>query len=455
MKKQTHFFAVLSAAAFMAVMPSFAGQSTAMTSYAASYGWMEEDGSMVFYDEDGYLTTDSWRKNGDDWYYLGEDGQIVTNAKIEDYYVGEDGKMVTNAWVELRNEEDSDSPETPASYWYYFDKNGKSVVSKWIKLNEKWYYFNESGHMQTGKITIDGATYYLGGEKDGSMKTGWVKLEDNSSTPGASESWYYFNSDGKMVETQYDKKIGSDYYTFIDGKMQTGWVEMPKTSESAAAETATDSNTEAVTRTIADFQYYGEDGDGKRAEGWRIIEGIEGIHDMNETFTFFFKAGKAYFSSTKGNELFTINSQKYAFNELGEMQTGRQVVNLSDGEIANFYFGDDGVMKTGKQNIYNEDTGETESWFFHTDGDKKGQGYHGIRDNVLYIYGKRQDASAGQRYAPVDLNGTTYLVNTTGNIQKASSSSTSSEKPELGRGFKDFKDADGKVWVVDTNGVVR
>lgn len=455
MKKQTHFLAVLSAAAFMALMPPFAGQTGIGSAFAASFGWTEEDGSMVYYDEDGYLTTDSWRKNGDDWYYLGEEGQTVKNAKIDDYYVGEDGKMVKDSWVELRNEEDPDSPEAPASYWYYFDKDGKSVISRWIRLNEKWYYFDESGHMLTGKTVIDGATYYLGGEKDGSMKTGWVKLEENASNPGASEGWYYFNSDGKMVETQYDKKIGNDYYTFINGKMQTGWVEMPKADVSSVSEAGTDSNAAEAPRTIADFQYYGEAGDGKRAEGWRIIEGINGIHDMDETFTFFFKAGKAYFSGTKGNELFTINSKKYAFNDLGEMQTGRQVVNLGNSEIANFYFGDDGVMKTGKQSIYNEETGETENWFFHTDGDKKGQGYHGLRDNVLYLYGKRQDATAGERYAPVDLNGVTYLVNTTGNIQKASASSTSSEKPELGRGFKDFKDANGKIWVVDVNGTVR
>lgn len=451
MKKQTKLVAVLSAAAIMSIMPAFADYAGTGTVYAA-YGWTMEDGSMVYYDEDGYLTTDSWRKNGDDWYYLGEDGQIAKNTKIDDYYVNEEGKMVKEAWVELLNEEDMDSPESPASYWYYFGKDGKASVSKWVKLNSKWYYFNESGHMQTGKTVIDGATYYLGGEKDGAMKTGWVKLEENASNPGASEGWYYFNADGKMVETQYDKKIDGSYYTFINGKMQTGWVEMPKTDATALSE---EGSTEETKASVADYQYYGADGDGKRAEGWRTIEGVEGIHDMDETYTFYFKSGKVYHSEKKGNQLFTINAKKYAFNERGEMQTGQQIVNIENDEIANFYFGDDGVMKTGKQNIYNEMTGETESWFFHTDGDRKGQGYHGIRDGILYIYGKRQEATAGQRYASVEFNGNSYLVNTTGTIQKASASSTSSAKPELGRGFKDFRDGNGTVWVVDTTGVIR
>ncbi len=56
------------------------------------YGWTEENGQLAYYDEDGYLTTDSWRKNGDDWYYLDEEGSIARNQKIDDYYVGKTEK---------------------------------------------------------------------------------------------------------------------------------------------------------------------------------------------------------------------------------------------------------------------------------------------------------------------------------------------------------------------------
>lgn len=161
-----------------------------------------------------------------------------------------------------------------------------------MKFDSKWYYFDESGHMATGKTEIDGATYYLGTEKDGFMRTGWIRLEENGHAPGASESWYYFNSDGKMVTTQYDKKIDGSYYTFIDGKMQTGWVLMPSKSD------VTDSN--AASPKITDYQYYGAAGDGKRAEGFRSIEGISGIHAADEVYTFYFKAGKPYVSDKKG-----------------------------------------------------------------------------------------------------------------------------------------------------------
>ena len=130
MKKQTKIAAALSAAAFMMMV-------SGLPVYAASYGWVTEGDAKVYYDEDGYLTTDAWRKRGEDWFYLGEDGQIVKSAKIDEYYVDDEGKMVTNAWVELKNEEDPDSPETPDTFWYYFEKDGKSAVSKWVKFDSK------------------------------------------------------------------------------------------------------------------------------------------------------------------------------------------------------------------------------------------------------------------------------------------------------------------------------
>ena len=94
MKKQTRFLAVMSASAFMTLLPALTGHI--YTAFAANHGWTEEHGITVFYDEDGDLVTDSWRKEQGNWYYLNEDGQIATEQKIDDYYVDADGKMVKN-----------------------------------------------------------------------------------------------------------------------------------------------------------------------------------------------------------------------------------------------------------------------------------------------------------------------------------------------------------------------
>ena len=71
---------------------------------------------------------------------------------------------------------------------------------------------------------------------------------------------------------------------------------------------------------------------------------------------------------------------------------------------------------------------------------------------MLYVYGLRQEADKDLRFAPVELNGNQYLVNSNGAVQKATSSSKSNAMPELGSGYKDEND---KVWTVNTEGVIQ
>lgn len=510
MKRPIAMMAVLSTAAMMAALTpaTFTADPAASALAASNAGWVEEDGKLRYVDSDGYYQTNTWKRKDGDMYYLDEEGEIAVNTIIDDeYYVDENGKRVADYWVSVENEDDWDSFDAPEFYWHYFGRDGKAVKSKWFKINNNWYYFDAEGRMLTGKQEIDGSTYYLGGENDGVRKTGWIQLNDtDSDDPDNSSNWYYFDNSGRMVENQIDRKIDGHHYSFIDGKMQTGWLKLPaealaaqtadleaagteaagteaagteaaadtetgsteaaaaeaqgETAEASqaepaagAAETTTASVQEAYKPgTIHGYQYYDEDG--KRASGWYEIEGAEGVSTESEVYRFYFRSGKPL-AAENGVQVFTIDSKKYAFNEKGEMQTGKQVITLEDGQIANAYFGADGVMRTGKQTIYDEDLGENQTWFFHTDGSQKGQGFHGIRDNAIYIYGLRQQADNDLRYDTVEFDGNAYLVNASGSIQKASSTSKSTEKPDLGNGFKDIKDGNGKVWIVDVNGIVQ
>ena len=47
-----------------------------------------------------------------------------------------------NQWVSEANEDEWDS-EAPDTYWYYYGKDGRSVISKWQELDGKNYYFND------------------------------------------------------------------------------------------------------------------------------------------------------------------------------------------------------------------------------------------------------------------------------------------------------------------------
>lgn len=462
MKKQVQFLAVLSAAAVMsAVTPELFSTmpGIAQSAFAASKaGWVEEDGNLRYLDGDGYPLTGEWKKKDNNWYYLDDEGYIARSTMIDEYYVDENGIRVYNQWVREDND-DWDDEESDAN-WYYFGSDGKYATSQWQVINGKSYYFNGDGHMETGKLELDGDTYYLGGYGDGAMKTGWIQLENEDDTLDADFIWHYFDSKGRMVMNEVDRKIGGHYYTFENGIMQTGWVLIPSApasgegqeSSPANAEETNEENASAKPVTIDSYQYYEEDG--KRAEGWYQIEGAPNISEEGEIFTFYFKKGRPYHATT-GIQTFNINSRRYGFNTKGEMETGLQLVTTEDGRTANYYFGDDGVMRTGKQTIYDEDLDENQTWFFLTDGGNKGQGFHGIRDNNVYRQGLRLDADRDLRYAPVELDGVRYLVNPSGSIQKASSSSKSDQRADLGKGFKDFKDSNDKIWTVDVNGIIQ
>ncbi len=449
MKKQTKVLAVLSTTMLMAaVSPVMLPASS--TAYAKSAGWTELEGNWYYLDSYGDPVTDTWRKTGNDWYYLDSEGMPAVNTQVDEYYVGEDGKRVAQKWISVENEDYWSEDNAPEFLYYYYGKDGRALKSVWGLIGGSWYYFNEDGIMQTGSIQVDGFNYYLG--EDGARKSGWILLEDETDAPETLESWYYFEGNGRRIENAIDKKIDGAYYTFVDGRMQTGWFKLPKASASQDSATPSEATKAEADTTVSGYQYYDEDG--KRASGWREIEGVESLSEDGETFRFYFKNGAPYHAE-KGLELFTIDSKKYAFNERGEMQTGKQVVNTAEGTTANFYFDENGVMKTGKQTISDDVSGEMQNWYFHTEGSKKGQGYHGIKENTLYIYGLRAQADPDLRYAPAELDGVRYLVNVNGALQKASASSKSAARPELGIGYKDFKDENDFIWTVNAQGIIQ
>ena len=436
MRKESRFLAVLSAAAMMALACPALGAGNADSAYAQEKtGWVEESaGEWKYYDSDGYLLTDTWKKHGNDWYYLDYDGNVAVSQRVDEYYVDETGKRVSDTWLAEDNDEWYD--DAPLTYWYYYGANGRMTVDKWMSIDGNWYYFDGEGHMLTGLQEVDGNTYYFG--DDGARKYGWFLLPETDESLEREFSWFYFDKTGKMLTDEVDKKIDGAYYTFEDGRMQTGWV---LTEESAAKDGS-----------VAGYQYYGEDG--KRASGWLTIVGADGTAGEDEEFSFYFKNGKPCYAET-GVQLFSINSKKYGFNTRGEMQTGLQTVTREDGSTGTYYFGEDGVMRVGRQTIYDEDLGENQVWYFAADGSNKGMGYTGIRDGVIYDGGLRLEADADLRLAPVTFEEKQYLVNVNGQIQTASSSSQSKKNPELGKGYKDYEDLNDKIWTVDTEGVIQ
>ena len=84
------------------------------------------------------------------------------------------------------------------------------------KINEKWYYFNASGYMQTGWIKWNRQWFYCSeaAKDEGVMVTGWRKIKYKDR-----DEWFYFADSGAMYGEGF-YLIGGKWYGFdIKGRM--------------------------------------------------------------------------------------------------------------------------------------------------------------------------------------------------------------------------------------------
>ena len=450
MRKQTKLVAVLSAAALLAIGAS-------MTSFAAR-GWVEENGSW-YYDNtgNGDYAYGEWKKSGNNWFWLGDDGAMVTDSLIEDgdykYYVNANGAMVTNSWVAVEPGDDDYEEDAPDHFWYYFGANGKAYKAgdKGISIktiNGKKYGFDQDSKMLYGFVDDSGnkltdenpfmtAKYYFGSSDDGAMHTGWLQYMDGSDQYSSiteqdyaemDEMWFYFKpSNGEKVKsTDSDIKeqtINGNKYGFDEnGVMVFDW------------QSATESN-------ATESKYFSDETDGHlRKKTWiyAVPSADIDVEDYNnDQYRWFYAdaTGKVY-----RDELRSINGKKYLFDENGVMLSGLQVVtnkepdkdaleslkendeltaeslkkkSLSNSESDIYFFGDeetDGSMKTGKNIKVELDDGETYTFGF----DKAGKAYNKLQDNRLYKNGLLLTASSDYNYQVLNSNVTVYTVDTDG-----------------------------------------
>ncbi|MGN0158715.1 MAG: cell wall-binding protein [Brotaphodocola sp.] len=458
MKKQTKMMMIPCAAMVLTL-------GTAMMSYAAA-GWTEEDGTWYYYDSNGDRVTDCWKKSGDSWFWLDEDGEMATETLVEDdgnyYYVNESGARVANEWRELDNEDqDEDDADT---CWYYFGSNGKAYTASdsgsisFKTISGKKYAFDDAGRMLYGWVDAEGerqtdddawknGVYYLGEAGDGAQRQSeWVRLEveddENEDDDFDGSYWFYFNSNGKKLSDTTKKINGKNYRFEENGNAVFNWYQV------ASSTTASESNL-----------YYNEPNQCWRAEGWFKSIPSENVnqegYDNGDEFW--------YYALSDGelvkNQIKKINGKYYGFNEYGEMLEGLYKMSVNGTEIVDcveiesesdlpkadeawevYYFaeeGTEGVMATGKKTI--EIDGENYLYNFKKSGTERGTGYNGIHDGILYIKGQTMKADSDSKYEAVEWEGSDYLVNTSGKIQKNKTN---------------IKDADDYYYCTDGDGVI-
>ena len=82
--------------------------------------------------------------------------------------------MVTNKWLKLQRRRIRAGMKRIRWSGITSATAAKIITDGWSKIDNKYYYFDSDGVMQTGWVDDD--TYYTG--SDGAMRTGWQYLQD-------------------------------------------------------------------------------------------------------------------------------------------------------------------------------------------------------------------------------------------------------------------------------------
>jgi hypothetical protein len=360
MRKQTKLVAVASAAALLAIGAS-------MTSFAAT-GWVEEDGQWYYYDKDGNKVEDTWKKSGDNWYWLDseEGGAMAVDKLITDddntYYVDSNGVMVKNTWVKVVNDDQDDDDDAEYNY-YYMQSNGKAYkrsssangVTKKV-IDGKTYSFDEDGKMLWGWVSSDGdmqndddtgwadALYYFGNWDDGAMKTGWQRInvyDDEDAKEDDYDYWFNFKSNGQKRSNTNKKKLGSHYYAFdTRGVMIYQWYQTGE--DSATASTAATGSSAAASvsgsKVAANWNYFSSPEDGARiVKGWFKVVPPEDDNTFEETDDTFASSDsndeseRWYYADSDGlvaGKIKKIKGKYYGFWPEDTQKSGRMLVGL-------------------------------------------------------------------------------------------------------------------------------
>ena len=134
--------------------------------------------------ENGLIVEPGWKQNDTGYWYVREYGSYPKEKfeKINDvwYYFDNSGYMLAEQWKKY------------GDYWYWFDNSGH-MATGWKKIAEKWYYFDEEGAMLTGWVKYKDTWYYLD-TKDGNMvSNAFIQSADKT-------GWYYLKEDGTLAD---------------------------------------------------------------------------------------------------------------------------------------------------------------------------------------------------------------------------------------------------------------
>lgn len=158
-------------------------------------GWLDLEGNKYFLSKKNY-----WRFTG-----LHKIGGFT-------YYFDSEGVMAANKWVAAKKKR------------YYIDPEGKALVNKWKSTGGNKYRLGSDGAMLTGMQKVGKKTYYFNPEDTNEGGVSYPQGCRRSGSFRIQGKWYYFQADGVMLVSSWNKQSGKWYYYQDDGTRKTGWL---------------------------------------------------------------------------------------------------------------------------------------------------------------------------------------------------------------------------------------
>ena len=104
----------------------------------------------------------------------------------------------------------SNSWVTVSGKKYFLKSDGIRAASTWLKISGKYYYFNKKGVMQVNSLITSGKKTYYVNSKGVRVTKAWVTLSGKK---------YYFGADGVCYKKCWVKYKGKYYYLKTNGAM--------------------------------------------------------------------------------------------------------------------------------------------------------------------------------------------------------------------------------------------
>ncbi|WAJ24542.1 cell wall-binding protein [Lacrimispora xylanolytica] len=417
--------------------------------------WEKSGDNWFYLNDDGEMATDVVVEYNDNYYYVDENGSMVTNKWVSienEDYDGNNEDEPANHWYYFGSNGKAFKGSASASTAVFKSVNGKKYIfDDEGKMLYGW--INAEGTRETGDDKWQNAVYYCGDENDGAQSLGWKSLDivdnnyEDDDNAGISSSnvfddenqtrWFYFNTNGKKYVSKDAKTINGKKYSFDKyGRMNAEWIIYDATPTLATNATADITATYGSADYTSNWRYYGSPEDGARVtKGWFKVVPDYYLH----TSKYNDDEDSWYYSDRNGklvaDKIETVNGKKYAFDEFGRMKSGLLFIKfegtsktkiasiLADDNDANpfdtednfkknapileadgyfaYYFGggEDGAMKTNKQNISID--GDSFTFLLNKSGGYKGAGKTGVDNKKYYQSGMMLAASKDDKYSVV------------------------------------------------------